>query len=114
MATWESRTASRAAARSALSPSTRVMRLEKACSSGASLDLSWHRPRIEAWDVFRIARAMRGVSLPVIPVMAMVETDLANGVWQNERRQARDHITCLGPQIPFAAHGDYVGLETMS
>lgn len=48
MATWEPRTASRAAARSVLSPSTRVMRLEKAYSSAASFDLSRHRPRIEA------------------------------------------------------------------
>lgn len=38
MATWEPRTASRAVAKSVLSPSTRVMRFEKACSSGASLD----------------------------------------------------------------------------
>jgi hypothetical protein len=41
-------TASRATARSLLLPSTSVMRSEKACSSGASLDLSRHRPRIEA------------------------------------------------------------------
>ena len=57
---------------------------------------------------------MRVASLPVMPVMAMVETDLANRVWQNERKQARDDVTCLGPQSPFAAHGVYIGLETTS
>ena len=110
MATWESQTASDAAARLVLSPSTRVIWLEKARNSSASLDLSRHRPRIEAWNVFRITWAMRVASLLVILVMAMVEMDLANGVWQNERKQVRDGVTCLGPQSPFAAHGVYMGI----
>jgi len=114
MATWEPRTASRAAAKSVLSPPTRMMRLGKAYSPGAGFDLSQHRPLIEAWDMFRIAWAMRVASLPVMPVMVMVKTDLANGVCQNERKQARDDVICLGRQSPFAAHGVYMELETMS
>jgi hypothetical protein len=64
--------------------------------------------------MFRIAWAMRVASLPMMPLMAIVETDFANGMCQNERKQARDDVTCLGPQSLFAAHGIYMGLETMS
>lgn len=36
------------------------------------------------------------------------------GRTRESKLQARDDVTCLGPQSPFAAHGVYVGLETMS